>query len=228
MPGRTQRETESFPVEAAKISRHDALRSTFRASDIGSYYPIGGFQMSERLRDEFDEFVGDCQTETGRERTLEEIIRQSPRVPSPSELLARANEERERKMAVSPFERFLQVEEAVSQQRIAQIIQGPEFKKSAAGPAFTTEAKPEPGDLSWAVGGLEQDEPPPAIVGAPPNSGRAPGSSFTKSHGSTRGSILDRPFDELMELVGERASTPGARSLAKSLAQEARESGGGL
>jgi len=184
--------------------------------------------MSEHLPDEFDEFVQDCGEARAEPASLEDIKRRYPKTPTPSELLAVGNREREQKSEASDFERLILAEEAVAQQRIEGVLKEPgEFHK-ATEPRFEGEAAPAEGDLSWAVGGVETDEPPPSITATRANSGRAPGSSFAKSHGSTRGSILDRPFDELMELVGERASTPGARSLAQSLAQQSREIGGGL
>lgn len=189
---------------------------------------------NEHLPDGLDSFIADCQSETGKPRSLQEIIAERGKILTPSELLTVANREREERSAVSDFERLIQAEQSVGQFRIEQAIRQPvEFKK-ATEPEFYDgmkgEAPAQEGDLSWAVGGLETDEPPPAIVGAPPNSGRArePERSFAKVGGGTRASVLDRPFDELMELVGERASTPGARSLAKSLAQASREIGGGL
>jgi hypothetical protein len=188
--------------------------------------------MDKRDFDEFDLFVSDLGSETGKPRSLEEIIRERGKILTPGELLEVSNREREQRAEVDPFTRLLEAEQAVAQARIEQAIKGPsQFKKSAAEPAFTTEAKAEPGDLSWALGESEPgDSPLPTIRGTFPNSGRVrePERSFAKSHGSTRGSFLNQPFDKILEAVGERASTPGARSLAKTLAQEAREYGGGL
>ena len=176
---------------------------------------------------EWESYV-DSLSDGSEPRTLEDIERDWPKQPTAADLLARHIADINRPRQPDAYAG----EQELAQMRILHEIQRPvQIKKAAtaAEPEFSGEAPAQEGDLAYLLlGGVEGDPDVPAITATRPNSGRAPGASFAKVGGGTRASVLDRPFDELMELVGERASTPGARSLAKSLAQALREIGGGL
>ena len=177
--------------------------------------------------DDFDEFVQNCGEATAEPKTMAQLIEQRGRIPSAAELCEARLGAFRREPARDPFEVLMTAEEGVAQLRIAQAIRQPaDFKKMSSPPTFSSEAKPELGDLSYLVGldqvEVEGDPPLPTITSRVPDSARVGDHILAKGHG---GGLLSRPFDNIMELVGKRAGG-GAAALARSLAREWRETEG--
>jgi hypothetical protein len=183
--------------------------------------------MDNRGFDEFDLFCADLGHESAEPASLEDIKRRYPKILTPGELLEVSNREREQRAEVDPFTRLLEAEQAVTQARIEGAIRQPvEFTKSAAGPEFGEPAKAEVGDLEWALGENEVgDKEPPAITAASRVLDSARVGDHVLAKGTRASVVLSGSFGTIMERVAARASG-GARELAKTLAQQWRESEG--
>lgn len=180
---------------------------------------------NEHLPDEFDWFVQECERAADPPPTLAELAARN-RIPTPAELLARANRERERQSEADPFARLIQAEQAVTQQRMAHEMRRPtEIRKAATPPTFDNEATPEPGDLSWALGESEVGDNEPPVIAATsrlPDHGRVGGPSFAKVGGGSESSFLNKPLPAVFEAIAERCSARAAE-FARSLSEQARE-----
>jgi hypothetical protein len=176
--------------------------------------------MSKDHFDEFDLFIADSANlrDESKPRTVAEIVAERGEIPTAGGLLKAHQADIDRPRERDPFA----VEEAVAQERIRRVIAEPiqpgqVFTPSGVPLNKTATPEPKRDELLYLLGAEIEDSPLPVFESAS-SLGRTPlepGPGLHLTPGTTLPQVLD--------LIGQRAPTAGAREFAKSLAARARE-----
>lgn len=184
--------------------------------------------MDNNHYSEFDNFLHDLRSgDDGHEPTLEEVKQHQAKIPTAADLLARHVADIDRVKERDPHA----AEQSICQLRMQQELQRPIRKAekdnvTLSGPTFSSEARAQEGDLSWALGESEpSDTPPAAIMGNNHEPEESPTMVFAKGAGGSRESFLNQPIPAVLQAVAARMPSASGRAFAEKLARAAETEG---